>query len=270
MTVRRGFWWGVGLAFVAIVLAAILFATDACGQSFSASGEISADAWASHDRCYQHTMKAGGAAGVRVGPIYATGFLKAVWWGACDAKIASSILNAENGRVIERSHGVNALVPVWRGFKIGATMRRRAVHHIWRNQADFREGGFPESGNAQTARARCRARLQCPTIGYHDHVRPMVTYTYGGISAKFMGPGWRWKSITLPYSAVLASVVYRDDRWGVDVKGAVGGLRESVVDAGVRVRLSGPVWAEGRYGTVSTPGWRSPLRRLAAGIRITL
>lgn len=196
-------------------------------------------------------------------------FLRGVWWGACDGTKPGNPLVAEAGNVLERRHGINVLVRAWHGIFVGGSVRRRAVHHFWRNGRPYPWGQFPLSGRAKTAQERCQQGQPCPALGYHDHVRPMIVYDWRGVSVEVLGPGYRWKDVTLPYASYMGSVSYTGDTWGVDVKGAAGGLREPVLDGGVRVRIIQSMWAQVRFGTLHAPGWRGPLYRLAVGLELS-
>lgn len=269
MTVRQGTKYAVILIAVALAVA-FYFALTAEGQSIKGDGHMSLHAWAEHDRCYQHSIEAGGRVVGRIGPAAAEAYLELKWWGACDSKIESSFLNAEAGRVIQRRHGVILGAYPNDQLFVGVGLIRRAVHHFWRNMKEIRLAGFPWSDNAEVAKIICESNRKCPTMGYHEGVRPVVRYDTEAVSVRVIGPHWTWKNITLPWYRWMIGVEYHVGRWSAGVESELGGVSDDVFNWTLRRRINGSISIGAEYGTVNTPGWDKPLDRLAVSVQVAM
>lgn len=267
MTVRKGTRWGVVLLAVVLVVAFVMECT-ALGQSVTGEGSVGLVAWAQHDRCYQHAIEADSRLRAHIGRVSAEAYLDVKWWGACDSKVASSFLNAEAGRVIQRSHGVILGSRVSEHFFLGGGVIRSAVQHFWRNEATIRKDGFPSSGSARTAKARCEAGRSCPSIGYYEGLRVVGRYNKGSIRVSIMSPHYTWKNLTLPWPGWIFDVSYHTGPWVLAIHSEVGGIADPVVQGSLEWNIFSAVVVGARYGTTNTPGWDSSLHRLAVFIEV--
>jgi len=259
----------VGTVLVILVLLG-LFVHDCTAQTLTFDSKVGIEVWAAPDRCYQNQLSAEARAESSWGPVHGDLFMSATWWGACDAKVPGSLLNAEAGKVLERSHGAD-LYATYRGIEAGGTVRRRAVHHIWRHRTR-NTNGFPSTNNAAWAQQQCaegEGGKRCPFLGYWDGVRPLVGYEGYGIDARLIGPNWTWKDgLTLPWPDWIARASYESGPWTVSGRMQWGGLREWSGDLGVRRTIVEPFSLGVRAGSVPVPGWTSPLHRVTTTITI--
>jgi hypothetical protein len=238
----------------------------AVAQTLTGEARGSVAVWAEHARCTQHAMTGEAQGTARLGVLFAEGFLSVKWWGACDAKIPSSPLNAEAGKVIERRHGVNIGVQ-WHGFQIGATVRRDAVHHIWRHKD--RHAHFP--GNWRIGRKGCNGEATpshpagkgCPSIGYYDGVGPFLGYDAHGVDVTITGPQYRWKTLTLPWPNWTLRAEVALEEWQFRVYGQAGGPAYPALSGQIARKLGLRLWLGVRGGRIDAPGWRRPFDRVA-------
>lgn len=292
MSVRNAIMWVVrGFALFFLLLGLLLLSSCPSkgqpGPVLAGGAEAKMSVWAQHQRCYQHSMSGEGRAKLLWGPAFAEGFLRVKWWGACDAKIPSSFLNAEAGKVIERWHGVNLGVEI-RGVQIGGTVRRDAVHHIWRHKD--RHNYFPESW--QVGRQAAFGgdapnwpddRPQKASLGYYDGAGPFVGYEGHGLDVELTGPQYRWKSLTLPwpewtlnaeymYSAVwevetfVSTMHFHGFR--LEVYGQAGGPAYEALSGEAILRITRRVGIGVRGGRIDVPGWSKPVDRLAISLEL--
>jgi hypothetical protein len=266
----RMYRWGVSIALA--LLLAWLMVDLAQGQSFGeatfrAEGTGGVMAWASDSHSYQHTMNARGDFAATWEPLIVRIKLGLTRWGASDAIIDHTLLNAETGKVYSRRQGVSLGVR-WNGVELGVEYDRRSVHHVWRNKKR-RHDHFPGSwrvGRSGDAPDWNQNPIY-PSLGYWGGVRPYFRVERGGLTVACRGLLYHWKSLTLPWPAVRMAVGYRWGRWrvGVDVQG----FRHRDLTGTVRVELHvvGPVWLRGSGGWAHPPQWRDQrLRRLAFGL----
>jgi len=269
---RRSSWTRIAPWLLVAVLLGWLVA-ECRGQSVETDVQAQVEVWTSSERCYRNRLAAEAGATGRWGPVRARAFMDVIWWGACDAKVAGSLLNAEAGRVVERRHGAELYVQQW-GVQLGGTIRRRAVHHIWRRKD--RHPWFP--GNWEIGRRGCNGEATpshpvgdgCPSIGYADGLRPRAGYEGDGLDVVLYGPLWSWKdSLTLPWSDWIARAVYDRGPWTTSVEARWGGPADWSVDGGLRREVIGPVELGIRVGQVASPIWTDDnLQRLTTTITI--
>lgn len=254
---------GLSLILFGVLLWVMCPAVRAQSLDVSGAGEISL--WPHSDRCYQHSMGAAAEIEVEWGYLFAEGFLRGQWWGACDTKLEGSIFSAEAGRALERSHGGNAGIELWE-VQAGVTVHRQAVHHFWRH--GNRTGHFPEDNNARAAQQRCRAGDLCPSIGYHQGVRGYLGYEDNGLNISVTTPPYQWKDLTLPWPDWMLDASFEWNAWRIRLAGQTGGLRESTLDMGLFRHLVQGIWVGARAGRIPAPGWREPLERVALTLRL--
>jgi len=260
---------------VGVLILSLLAVNIANSQTFGVETDMKL--WASPDRCYQNSMSVGVEAKVPLYKIlYTEGFMRAKWWGACDAKVPASPLNAEAGKVIERKHGVNLGIQIPSGFQFGTTLRRRAVHHIWRHKD--RHNHFP--GSWQIGRQGCTGgdapswpddKPQCPSIGYWDGLRGFIGFENDRWDVIAMSPQYSWKSsLTLPYPDYILDAEYNRDKWGGELHLQGGEIVEFTYDVELKRRVFKELWISSGYGYINAPGWKSPLRRFYARVSMNL
>jgi len=215
--------------------------------------------WHQHTACFQNTAKASLEVEGEWGPSFAEAYSDFQWWGNCDSKIASSPLNAESAMAYTRYHGINVGVEN-SGVQIGATLRRRADHFVWRHKD--RHNHFPASwqvgvqaANGEGAPNWPDDRPQKPSIGYREHVRPYLGYEGHGFDVNFMGIGWTWKSLTLPWPDWILRGEYEYREWLFYVYGQAGGPDETAGYLRVSRVVKGPLRLGIEGGRAPTPGW---------------
>jgi len=259
MTLRKVFRYVIptlGVLVLLWLLVSLLSCTQA--QTLDTEWEAEVALWNQHTSCIQHTVTAGGEVEGRFGPAFAEIFAGWRWWGACDAKIPSSPLNAESGLAYTRRHGVN-LGLSWRGLQLGATLRRRADQFVWRH-AD-RHDHFPASW--QVGRHGCRGEATpsrpagegCPSIGYWDGIRVYLGYEGHGASVEVIGPPWTWKTLTLPWPRWRATASYEFGRWHVSGQGRLGGPAHAAGHLSLSRRIAPRLWIGAKVGRAAAPGW---------------
>lgn len=248
---------------------------------------LEASLWAEDDRCYQNILRADTNVRLRWNALYVGGFMDLKWWGACDAKIPGSPLNAEAAKVVERKHGLNAGIDVGiiygalDGLILGGTVRRRAVHHVWRNKNrhPWFPGGWKRGirGCEGKAIKNYPAGEGCPSIGYYDGVGGYVQYKNYNLDVVITTPQYRWKidnyekgfGLTLPFPAWTMDAEYRHDNWAVHVVGETGGERQTTYDIELERRLfTERFWVGASYGRLPVPGWLDPIERLSLSFHI--
>lgn len=263
----------------AVLIAALLFLVafmvecaygqtlqDRLTPTFSGDVHAEARAWSTDDRCYQHDMEAGASIEALWGRWFAVGHLSMQWWGACDAKIPASFMNAESGRVIDRVHGAKAGVDLG-AVRVGGAILRRSVHHFWRNAAATRTNQFPADNDAVAAKERCRSGGTCPGLGYYDALGPYIGVDAGPFSGEVAWLAYRWKALTLPWPSVLLEATYTMGPWEIGAEGQAGGEMEAALDASLYRRIFKRFWVGANVGRLSPPGWGKPIDRLAVGVR---
>lgn len=262
-----------------LLVFALLFAfSTASGQSLTSDLNGRFEYWPSDDQCYQNQIQANSSVTASMGAFTARGFLQFTWWGACDAKIKGSFLNAEAGKVIERSHGIELLY--WIGdVGLGATIQRDAVHHIWRNSPDWRHNQFPHDNSWKGAEKRCLSPIEskpynqwangtCPGIGYWDGVGPTVVLDLESLRIELDAPIYHWKDLTLPSPILVWSFsFFKKQRFYLEGRGEVNSANSAVNDFEVGYDISNTVSIGVSAGTVGVPGWRDDLRRVAIVLR---
>jgi hypothetical protein len=276
MTLPKALKYGVSAGVAVLLLAFALFLTEQCrGQvldSAGVAGEARMGLWAESQRSYQHAFQVTLDARVGKGPVFAEGFFTGRWWGASDTKIPSSPLNAEAGKALERRHGVRLGMSSSgkaSSVEVGATVRRRAVHHIWRNKD--RHNHFP--GSWQIGQRGCRGQATpshpagqgCPSIGYEDgagvFARVQGQSPSGSVIIFLECRPFRWKTLTLPHHDVRLEARARRGGWDLRGELLLGGVKDPAYDLSLRRRLTSHVWVAAAYGLLSAPGWREHLRR---------
>ncbi len=231
--------------------------------------------WPESDRCYQNMMRVDPEATARINRFFVEGFVDFKWWGACDSKIPGLPLNAEAGKVIERKHGLNAGIIVLDGLEVGVTVRRRAVHHIWRHKVRKRHSYFPSDW--KVGRRGCNGEKVgdhpkgkgCPSLGYYDGAGGYLNYDNGGFDVELTTPQYRWKDLTLPWPSWTLNAEYRRENWAVRLLGETGGKRKTTYDIEVERRLfTKYFWVGASYGRLPAPGWLEPLDRFSLSFHI--
>lgn len=260
------------LAVAVLLVWGILAVRCAVGQTVTSDVGAMVEVWTGPEDKWQNRMQVRGQVLGKWGPLRLRVWMSGVWWGASDAKIAGSLLNAEAGRVLERRHGAS-VYGQWGGLQVGATVHRRAVHHIWRHKSRHRY--FP--GSWQIGRRGCNGASTpsyppgqgCPSIGYWDGVRPQVGYEGHGWDVRLRGPLVRWKTLTLPWPRWMGTASYETGAWTVTAEGRVGGPAGWSADFGVRRELIGPVEIGLRAGQVALPVWtENTIRRISTTITL--
>lgn len=244
--------------FVAFLLL-FLIVRDCTAQNVGTDINAKVEVWANKQDCYQNRFIGNASVNVNWNGIKLMPHMGIVWWGACDAKIVGSLLNAEAGKVLERKHGIEATYN-YRGFIAGFAINRRAVHHIWRNKN--RHPWFP--GNWQLGRSGMNENgipsypkgQGKPSIGYYDGIRGIIGYKDKNLKVRLYSPFYVWKtSLTLPYPSVSADLHYKHNSWFVDVEWDSGWRVGYNFDIGIRRKIVGPLSLGIRYGHIPRPGW---------------
>ena len=264
--------WGVSIAVAALL--AWLVVDCARGQSVSGRGEGGLVAWATVSYGYQHAMR--GRADVtatwRVAEnLHVAGRAKLSLkrWGTDDAFIEHALLSAETARVYSRRQGVS-LGMRYRWVEIGAELDRRSVHHVWRHKRrEPRHNYFP--GSWEIGRSGHAPSYETdpiyPSLGYWELLRGYVRARPGRAEITLRLPGWRWKTLTLPWPALRLRATYSWQSWRVTLD--VQGLGHRHPSGTLRLSrcLIGPLWAQAKAGWAHPPQWRDErLRRVAFGL----
>lgn len=268
--------WIVSGLLVVVALALSTCALRASAQTVTTSVQGGAEVWPHADRAYQNRLSAAGTVTARMGALRIEAWMRAIAWGASDAKRLGSVLSAEALRVIERRHGLAFYVQK-KGLQLGPAIHRRAVHHIWRHKAqEGRHDHFP--GSWQIGRRGCNGKATpshpageaCPSIGYWDGVRTMVGYEGHGFDVRVLGPLWTWKeSLTLPWPSLIWKTSYESGPWTLRADGRAFGHVEWALDVEVRRELIGPVELGIAAGQVASPIWTEDnLQRITTTIII--
>jgi len=259
-----------------LLLIALLPAA-ASGQTLTTDLEGKAELWPSDDRCYQHRWSGSAQVGAEWGPATVESWLGMTWWGACDQLMPGNPLNAESGRVLQRSHGVRLWMRATDWLRVGAAIQRDAVHHIWRSKRDWRHSGFPRDNSWRGAQKRCSApdkatpvhgSAVCPSLGYWDALGPIAEITLPALKVYLDVPVWSRTQLTLPPPTAIWSVmVFEGHRPYLQYRGEIGPNGGAINDFEIGYRLTKTISVGVAGGVVGTPGWRADLRRVALVIR---
>jgi hypothetical protein len=260
-----------------VLLAILLLPVAASGQTLTTDLNGKAELWGSDDRCYQHRWGASAQVGVKWRRVTIDSWLGMTWWSSCDQKIPGNPLNAESGKVLQRSHGVRLWVRATEWLRIGAAVQRDAVHHIWRNQRSWRHSGFPRDNSWKGAQERCsnpdkvspiHGDAVCPSIGYWDALGPIAEVTLPALSVYLDVPLWSRTEVTLPPPAFIWRVTaFKQSRPYFRYRGEVGRNGGAINDFELGYAITETVSVGIAGGVVGVPGWRSDLRRVALVIR---
>jgi hypothetical protein len=259
------------------LLLIVLLPAVASGQTLTTDLEGRAELWPTDDRCYQHRWGASANVGVKWGPATVESWLGMTWWGACDQKIPGNPLNAESGKVLQRSHGVRLWVRATDWLRVGAAVQRDAVHHIWRSKRDWRHSNFPRDNSWRGAQKRCSAPEKadpvygkgvCPSIGYWDGLGPIAEITLPALTVYLDVPVWSRTQLTLPPPAFIWTVTaFEGYRPYFKYRGEMAQNGSAINDFELGYRLTETISVGVAGGVVGTPGWRADLRRVAFVIR---
>jgi hypothetical protein len=260
-----------------VLLAILLLPLAASGQTVTTDLNGKAELWPTDDRCYQHRWGASANVGVEWGRLAIDSWLGMTWWAACDQLIPGNPLNAESGKVLQRSHGVRVWVRAAEWLRVGAAVQRDAVHHIWRNKRDWRHNNFPRDNSWRGAQERCsnpdeadpiHGSAVCPSIGYWDALGPIAEITLPALSVYLDVPLWSRTEVTLPPPAFIWRVTaFKQSRPYFRYRGEVGRNGGAINDFEVGYAITETVSVGIAGGVVGVPGWRSDLRRVALVIR---
>lgn len=264
--------WGVPIAVAALL--AWLVVDCARGQRVSVRGEGGLVAWATSSHGYQHAMRGRADLTATWQPaenlhIFARAKLSLKRWGTDDAFIEHALLSAETARVYSRRQGASLGVR-YRWVEIGAELDRRSVHHVWRHRGrEPRHPYFP--GSWKVGRSGHAPSYDIdpiyPSLGYWEVLRGYVRARPGPAEITLRLPGWRWKTLTLPWPQVRLRATYRWQSWWVtlDVQGL--GHRQPSGTLRLSRHLRGPLWLQASGGWAHPPQWRDQrLGRLAFGL----
>lgn len=258
-SLRKSLKYGIPVL-AALILLWMTLPSCSSGQSLDTKYGATITVWNQHTECFQNTAKASLEVEGRASVFFTEVYTDFKWWGNCDSKVASSPLNAESGMAYTRLHGANAGFRV-EGVQIGATLRRRADHFVWRHKD--RHNHFPGSWrigkqacNGGTAPSWPDGGPQCASLGYREHLRPYLGYEAHGVDVSVIGPGWTWKTLTLPWPDWMIRGSYEFRGWRVSAYGQAGGTDEQAGWIRVSRVLSGPLRLGVKGGRAATPGWR--------------
>jgi hypothetical protein len=259
--------WGVSIAVAALVI--WLMVDCAQGQSFGAEGEGGMIAWATASHGYQHSMHGRADLTATWGPVVARVKLSLKRWGAKDAIAKHAMLNAETARVYSRRQGARLGVR-YRWVEVGAELDRRSVHHVWRHKGRKpRHDHFP--GSWRVGRSGHAPSYETdpiyPSLGYWELLRGYVRVRPGPAEITLRLPGWRWKTLTLPWPALRLHATYGWQSWRVTLD--VQGLGHRQLSGTLRLSrcLIGPLWVQAKAGWAHPPQWKDEkLQRLAFGL----
>jgi hypothetical protein len=269
---KSAYRWGVSIAVAALL--AWLVADCAQGQSVSVRGEGGIVAWATSSHGYQHAMR--GRADLTATwelaenlYVVARAKLSLKRWGASDALIEHALLSAETARVYSRRQGASVGIR-WQILEVGAEYDRRSVHHVWRHKGrEPRHNYFP--GSWRIGRSGHAPSYETdpiyPSLGYWELLRGYVRARSGPAEITVRLPGWRWKTLTLPWPALRVRATHSWQSWRVtlDVQGL--GHRQPSGTLRLSRRLRGALWAHADAGWAHPPQWRDvKLRRVAFGL----
>jgi len=267
--------WAATIA-LALALASLLV-YDARGQGVEVELRNELEAWPNQDRHYQNATRLEGTVHLWAGPVHARVRYARIMWGASDAKITGTVLNAESGKVNERQRGA-ALYVQRRGVRVGWKVERRSVNHTWRHKrakegrhpwfpAGYRAGQRAADGEQLPNHAPGLSR---PSIGYYDGARAFVGADLGGLEVELAGPLWRWKDLTLPWPSVTLDATYRSGPWAAEAEAQAGGPSGWAADVGVERTLWGPLTVGLRAGALDSPDWGPNLYRITSTISLDL
>lgn len=268
--------WGAWLVALFLMLLGALTVHDAMGQRLDARIEGGLDLWAQSDRCYQHTWQTEVEAEMNWGRLNVTGHVTRRIWGACDAKIPSSPINAEADKVNEMIHGAYGTLRLVDGLRAGVQVHRRKAHHIWRNKRskENRHNHFPgswqigrETANGGSAPNWPEGGPQRPSIGYWDAFGPRLAYRAdaGHLAVTYLP--FRWKSLTLPYSEWLLRGEYRpNEDWMIRVEANRDVLERIHGRLRVERRVIRSLWMGVEVAKRNSPDWAEPLRYVSATV----
>jgi hypothetical protein len=195
---------------------------------------------------------------------------------ACDAKIASSPLNAEAGKVNEQAHG-GRLFATYKWLDVGFRIHRVQIHHIWRHKRsrDNRHNHFPGSWRigveaAQTGSAPSWPddKPQRPSIGYHDELGGFLRVRYAGLMVSGSYLPVRWKSLTLIPVDIRLNATYERGPWEIDLHAEQDLLNEWSYDVSIERRVLPHIYLGVRAGHIQTPDWQPSFTRFATAITI--
>jgi len=259
--------WGVPILVATLVA---WFVVDcAQGQSFGAEGEGGMMAWASDSHSYQHAMHSRVCLTATWGPVVARAKLSLKRWGASDAILRHAMLNAETAKVYSRRQGGSAGIR-WKWVEFGLEYDRRSVHHVWRHKSrEPRHAHFPgswEIGRSGDAPDWGQTPI-FPSLGYWELLRGYVRARPGPAEITLRLPGWRWKTLTLPWPALRLHARYEWQSWWASVD--LQGLRHRSWTGSLRLarHLTGPLWTQAKAGWAHPPQWRDQrLFRLSFGV----
>jgi hypothetical protein len=260
-----------------VLLAILLLPAAASAQQVTTDLNAKAELWPTDDRCYQHRWGASANVGVEWGRVTIRSWLGMTWWAACDQKIPGNPLNAESGRVLQRSHGVKLWVRATEWLRVGAAVQRDAVHHTWRNKRSWRHNNFPRDNSWRGAQERCsnpdeatpiRGSAVCPSIGYWDALSPIAEITLPALSIYLDMPLWSRTEVTLPPPRVIWSITaFEGHRPYARLRGEIGRNGGATNDFEVGYAITETVSIGVAGGVIGVPGWRADLRRVAFVIR---
>jgi len=256
---------------------ATLFVCDAEAQEVELSLRNELEAWPTPDRFYQNRTRLNAQALASWGAVHVRLRYARLMWGASDAKIEGSLLNAEAGKVNERRRGA-AMYLQRSGVRVGWKVERRSVNHTWRHKRS-REGRHPWFPGSYKIGQRAADGEQAPnhppglsrpSIGYWDGARPLVGLQRGGWELELAGPLVRWKSLTLAWATVTLDAAYRRGLWEVRLQAQALGPTGWAADLQVERVLLGPLSAGLRVGALDAPDWDDNLQRVALTLALDL